>query len=191
MVAAMKPPACLSVLVMAASLIHQAAWSQSPPPPAYMLAAARAQMPSSVLYAVALQESGTRWRGKLVPWPWTLNVAGRPLRFASLGMACAALQSALKETPRKRIDVGLGQINLGYHPQRYRHPCDLLSPYDNLAITADILREQRLPGEDWLPAIGRYHRPAGGAAAQQYRRSVSRHLLRVQQAQQAQPKQAS
>jgi hypothetical protein len=113
------------------------------------------------------------------------------MRFASHGLACAALQSALKDTPRTRIDVGLGQINLGYHPRRYRQPCDLLNPYDNLAITADILRGQRQPGEDWLPAIGRYHRPAGGAAAQQYRRSVSRHLQRMRQAQQAQPGQAS
>lgn len=187
----MKPAACLSVLIMATVLMPLPARSQSLPPPAYMLAASRAQVPSSVLYAVALQESGTRWRGRLVPWPWTLNVAGTPMRFASHGLACAALQSALKDTPRRRIDVGLGQINLGYHPQRYRQPCDLLNPYDNLAITADILRGQRQPGEDWLPAIGRYHRPAGGAAAQQYRRSVSRHLQRMRQAQQAQPGQAS
>jgi hypothetical protein len=36
------------------------------------------------------------------------------------------------------------------------------------------------PGEDWLLAIGRYHRPAGGEPAARYRRSVSRHLARVQ-----------
>lgn len=172
MAAAMKPAACLSVLIMATLLIPNAARSQSLAPPAYMLAASRAQVPSSVLYAVALQESGTRWRGRLVPWPWTLNVAGTPLRFATHGQACAALQGALKDTPKERIDVGLGQINLGFHPQRYRQPCDLLNPYDNLAIAADILHEQRLPGEGWLPAIGRYHRPAGGAAAQRYSQSV-------------------
>ncbi|HBP2253636.1 TPA: lytic transglycosylase domain-containing protein, partial [Pseudomonas aeruginosa] len=34
--------------------------------------------------------------------------------------------------------------------------------------------------EDWLLAIGRYHRPAGGEPAVRYRRSVSRHLARVQ-----------
>lgn len=36
-----------------------------------------------------------------------------------------------------------------------------------------------MPGEDWLLAIGRYHRPAGGAPAARYRRSVHRHLTRV------------
>ena len=47
----------------------------------------------------------------------------------------------------------------------------------SLAITP---KEQHSPGEDWLLAIGRYHRPAGGEPAARYRRSVSRHLARVQ-----------
>ena len=50
----------------------------------------------------------------------------------------------------------------------------------NLAIAAEILKEQYVPGEDWLLAMGRYHRPAGGEPAVRYRRSVSRHLARVQ-----------
>lgn len=149
------------------------------PPPAYRIAAQGAGVPPSVLYAVALQESGLRFRDRLVPWPWTLNVAGRAERYALRREACAGLQRALSRTPAKRIDVGLGQINLGYHAHRYDHPCELLDPYRNLAIAADILREQRAPGEDWLPAIGRYHRPAGGALADRYRQNVSRHLRRL------------
>ena len=39
------------------------------PPPAYQLIALPAGVPSEVLYSVALQESGTRLRGQLVPWP--------------------------------------------------------------------------------------------------------------------------
>ena len=120
-----------------------AALAREVPPPAYRLAAHRADVPAAVLYAVALQESGAMLRGRLIPWPWTLNV------------------------------------NLGYHTHRYTHPCELLDPYRNLAIAAEILREQHTPGEDWLLAIGRYHRPAGGAPAARYRRSVHRHLTRV------------
>ena len=48
-----------------------------------------------------------------------------------------------------------------------------------LAIAATILREHHTPGEEWLLAIGRYHRPAGGAPAARYRHSVHRHLERV------------
>lgn len=155
------------------------ALAQMTPPPAYQLAAQRVGMPSAVLYAVALQESGARLNGRLVPWPWSLNVAGSARRFATRGETCAALHEALRETPPTRIDAGLGQINLGYQRHRYEHPCDLLDPYRNLTLAAEILREQHTPGEDWLLAIGRYHRPAGGAPAARYRRSVGLHLARV------------
>lgn len=150
------------------------------PPPAYQLAARDADIPSAVLYAVALQESGVTLRGRRVPWPWTLNVAGQARRFQTREAACADLRRALREVPRTRIDVGLGQINVGYQAGRFGHPCELLDPYRNLAIAAAILREHHTPGEDWLLAIGRYHRPAGGAPAARYRRSVHQHLARVQ-----------
>lgn len=155
------------------------ALAQESPPPAYQLAAQRAGIPSAVLYAVALQESGARLNGRLVPWPWSLNVAGTARRFATRAETCAALHEALRETPLTRIDAGLGQINLGHQRHRYVRPCDLLDPYRNLALAAEILREQHTPGEDWLLAIGRYHRPVGGAPAARYRRSVGLHLARV------------
>ncbi|MBI0570793.1 lytic transglycosylase domain-containing protein, partial [Pectobacterium parmentieri] len=100
-------------------------------------------------------------------------------RYASQAQACAGVHQALQDVPPTRIDVGLGQINLGWQKHRYRQPCELLDPYNNLAIAAQILKEQHTPGEDWLLAIGRYHRPAGGALAARYRRSVSQHLQRV------------
>jgi soluble lytic murein transglycosylase-like protein len=165
--------------LLAAVLATGPVQAQEMPPPAYQLAAQRADIPSTVLYAVALQESGVRRGERIVPWPWSLNVAGQSRRYASRSEACAGVRHALREVPPTRIDVGLGQINLGYHPHRYRQPCDLLDPYDNLRIAADILKEQHTPGEDWLLAIGRYHRPAGGAPAARYRRSVSQHLQRV------------
>ncbi|ATE58741.1 transglycosylase SLT domain-containing protein [Thauera sinica] len=155
------------------------ALAQEIPPPAYQLAAQRAGIPATVLYAVALQESGVQLNGRLVPWPWSLNVAGASRRYATRAEACAGLHQALRDVPPTRIDAGLGQINLGYQKQRYRHSCDLLDPYRNLAIAAEILHEQHTPGEDWLLAIGRYHRPAGGAPAARYRHRVDQHLARV------------
>ena len=169
----------LRALVLTAGLYAVAALAQEVPPPAYQLAAQRAGIPSTVLYAVALQESGIRRNGRIGPWPWSLNVAGQSRRFATRADACAGLQQAMRATPRTRIDAGLGQINLGYHKHRFTSPCDLLDPYRNLAIAAEILKEQYMPGEDWLSAIGRYHRPAGGAPAARYRRSVNQHLARV------------
>ncbi|MEW3686328.1 UNVERIFIED_CONTAM: transglycosylase SLT domain-containing protein [Pseudomonas aeruginosa] len=170
-------PVLLALLALGAS---SRANAQEVPPPAYQLAAHRAGVPSTVLYAVALQESGLRRGGRLDPWPWTLNVAGESRRYATRKAACTGLLEALRSFPATRIDAGLGQINLGHQKQRYRRPCDLLDPYYNLAQAADILREKHTLNEDWLLAIGRYHRPAGGEPAARYRRSVARHLQRVQ-----------
>ncbi|WP_321897065.1 lytic transglycosylase domain-containing protein [Burkholderia cepacia] len=164
---------------LGASVLSSTVHAQELPPPAYQLAAQQAGVPSPVLYAVALQESGATLRGRLIPWPWTLNVAGHSERYATRADACAGLRRALSRAPASRIDAGLGQVNLGYHVRRYGAPCELLDPYRNLAIAAGILREQYLPGEDWMLAIGRYHRPAGGAAAARYRRRVHQHLMRV------------
>lgn len=176
--------ASLPALAFATGLCAYAAHAQEIPPPAYQLAAERAGIPSIVLYAVALQESGIRPHGRkdgrIVPWPWSLNIAGQSRRFATRADACAGLLRAMRTTPHTRIDAGLGQINLGYHRQRYTSACDLLDPYRNLAIAAEILKEQHTLGEDWLLAIGRYHRPAGGEPAARYRRSVSHHLIRLQ-----------
>jgi len=166
-------------LLLATGLVAVCAYAQEIPPPAYQIAAQHAGIPSAVLYAVALQESGIRRGDRIVPWPWSLNVAGQSRRFATRGEACSSLNQALREEPPNRVDAGLGQINLGYHKDRYSHPCELLDPYGNLAIVADILKKQYTPGEDWLLAIGRYHRPAGGAPAARYRRSVEQHLARV------------
>lgn len=161
-------------------------FAEALPPPAYQLAAQRAHVPSTVLYAVALQESGTPLHGRLVPWPWTLNVAGNPERYATRNDACDALQQALIQIAAQRIDAGLGQINLGYHAERYHDPCELLDPYNNLAIAAEILNEQHSIGEDWLLAVGRYHRPAGGEPAARYRHRVNAHLTRLLGSAQAQ-----
>ncbi|WP_338807046.1 lytic transglycosylase domain-containing protein [Pseudomonas chlororaphis] len=170
----------LVLLVLLFLCVEGRAGGQEVPPPAYQLAAQRAGIPSPVLYAVALQESGLRRSGRVVPWPWTLNVAGESRRYATRAAACAGLLQALRVFPATRVDAGLGQINLGHQRHRYRQPCELLDPYYNLAQSADILREQHSPDEDWLLAIGRYHRPAGGEPAARYRRGVSRHLQRVQ-----------
>ncbi|MGV8399260.1 lytic transglycosylase domain-containing protein [Pseudomonas aeruginosa] len=164
---------------MVASCLPAVCFAAEIPPPAYQLAAHAARVPSPVLYAVTLQESGTRIRGQVRPWPWTLNVGGTSLRYRSRQAACAGLTEALRRVSPKRIDVGLGQINVGHQAHRGVAPCDLLDPYRNLTLVATILREQHASGEDWIHAIGRYHRPAGGEPAARYRRDVQRHLTRV------------
>ncbi|MBI6855532.1 lytic transglycosylase domain-containing protein [Pseudomonas cichorii] len=152
------------------------------PPPAYQLAAYAAGIPSEVLYSVALQESGTFLRGQkkqLVPWPWSLNVAGATYRFATRDDACKALVLAIAKVGRKQVDVGLGQVNMGWNGHRFSFPCEALNPYKNLQVTSQILVEERAKSKDWITAAGRYHRPAGGAPAERYRKLFAKHLSRV------------
>ncbi|APQ11030.1 lytic transglycosylase [Pseudomonas oryzihabitans] len=155
------------------------------PPPAYQLAAYQAGIPSEVLYSVALQESGTRLRGhgqQLVPWPWTLNVAGAGYRFATRADACTALLVALRTVDAKRVDVGIAQINMGWNASRFGRgvsPCEALNPYKNLEVAARMLAELRAEGGSWISVAGRYHRPAGGAPAARYREKFAKHLSRI------------
>ncbi|AZF53202.1 lytic transglycosylase [Pseudomonas sp. R4-34-07] len=170
-----------AILVLAAALLGTAGLTaRELPPPAYQLAAAQAQVPPNLLYAVALQESGRAMNGRLVPWPWTLNVAGKSRRYGTRREACADLREVLQVTPATRVDVGLGQLNAGYQRHRVRQPCELLEPYRNLRLAATILREQYNPNQSWLMAAGRYHRPAGGAPAARYRQRIGKHLARLE-----------
>ena len=60
--------AAAMIKALGAGVILQAlaigAQGSETPPPAYQLAAYQAGIPSEVLYSVALQESGTRLRGR-------------------------------------------------------------------------------------------------------------------------------
>lgn len=146
-------------------------------PDGYRQVAAQWQVPAELLYALALTESGLRLSHGVRPWPWTLNVAGKSYRYPTQARACQALHRFIHTTPAKRIDVGPGQINLGWHRHRVASPCELLLPYRNLHLTARILREryEERPGS-WLDAAARYHRPAGGTPAQRYRNKVQRYM---------------
>ena len=160
-------------------LLCSQAMAAEDPPPAYKAIAIAHGVPAVVLYSVALQASGTKLRGQIVPWPWTLNVAGTGYRFATRIDACRALNIAIATAGPARVDVGLGQTNIHANGHRYSSPCEGLDPYKNLNVTAEILAEHKAKGGNWFDAAGRYHRPAGGAPAAKYRAAFAKHLSRV------------
>lgn len=148
-------------------------------PEGYRQIARQAGVPANVLYAVALTESGARLTHGIRPWPWTLNVAGKSWRYASRQKACTALLQFMQTHNPKRIDAGLGQINLGWNGRFFSAPCDALSPYRNLRVTARLLREHYEKQGNWQEAVGRYHHPAGGIHAQHYRQKVISQLQQL------------
>ncbi len=162
-------------------------------PAGYRDVAMRHGVPPESLYSVALAETSmvpksisrvTQGSGSVPlverPWPWTINVAGKGYRYASRLAAWEALQGFLKRYPRKRIDVGIAQVNLGWNGHHFTSTWAAFEPYTNLNTAATILREcyDRNPGS-WLVAAGCYHHPAGGAPAARYKVIVSTKLARL------------
>ena len=69
-------------------------------------AAAENGVPLALMRAVTRVETGR----DNAPWPWTLNIAGTPYRFATRQAACHALLQALARHDAKRVDAGLGDL---------------------------------------------------------------------------------
>lgn len=152
------------------------------PPPTYVSVSNEAGIPPELLYAVAKVESNTQLNIGAYPWPWTLNVAGKPMRFNTHAQACDAAVKAIEQSGAKSVDIGLGQLNWGYNGRRYfKHPCDSLDPLQNLQVAASLLRTHYNATGDWVAAAGRYHRPAGGAPAEAYRKQIRKRLAKDRQ----------
>jgi hypothetical protein len=152
------------------------------PPSTYVSVSNQAGIPAELLYAVAKTESNTQLNIGFYPWPWTLNVAGKPMRFNTQEQACEAAVKAISQSGAKSVDIGLGQLNWGYNGRNYfRHPCDSLNPLQNLQVAASLLRTHYNATGDWVEAAGRYHRPAGGAPAEAYRKQIRKRLAKDRQ----------
>ncbi|HEI8505965.1 TPA: transglycosylase SLT domain-containing protein [Serratia marcescens] len=187
------PPLLAFLTLVGGGAVHAAHATTQQVPPGYREVALRHGVPPESLYSVALAETSmapksivsmTRGAGPAPdverPWPWTINVAGIGYRYASRLQAWEALQRFLKTHPRKRIDVGIAQVNLGWNGHHFTSTWEAFDPYTNLNAAAAILREcyDRNPGS-WLVAAGCYHHPAGGAPAARYKAIVGRKLARI------------
>lgn len=149
----------------------------------YHLVARAHEIPPEILYAVALQESGMRTQsGAIRPWPWTLNVEGRPKRYASRMQAWSALKEHIQHG-KTLVDVGIMQVNWRYHKHKLVDAWRALDPYHNLKVGAQILHQRHTEDQDWPTAIGRYHSPGDTQdrrmRARQYSNKVMIHLGRL------------
>jgi len=163
-------------------------------PTGYREVATRHGVPSESLYTLALAETSLAPKSIATiirstvdqlpaverPWPWTINVAGRGYRYASRLQAWNALQGFLQTYPRKRIDVGIAQVNMGWNGHHFVSTWEAFDPYINLNAAAAILREcyDRNPGS-WLAAAGCYHHPAGGKPAARYKAIIKTKLAGI------------
>lgn len=145
-------------------------------PVAYLLVAESKQVPADILFSVAMAESGHQHDGKQLPWPWALNIGGRPVYCRSRDEAVQRLKKALQRD--QMVDVGLMQLSWRWQKQRFRHIEEALIPMRNLEAGAAVLNEQYSASNDWWIAVGRYHDPGQDTqslqSAKHYRERVQR-----------------
>ena len=130
-----------------------------------------------LLYALTGVESAGEAGGKGVymrPYPWTLRYAGRPFYGKTRKDAEDELKRILASRRNANVDIGIAQINAVWHGHRVKNLLDLLDPYTNLRVAADILNEclARYP-RDAFRAIGAYH-SGDKKKAERYARFVVR-----------------
>jgi len=158
-----------------------AGWSGENVPNGYRAIAAEYEIPYSVLYAIALAESGMGSNDNSIrrPWPWTLNVAGRGHYYSSRKSAWHALNYFLARG-EKSIDIGLMQVSWKYHKDKLGNTWQALDPYHNLRIAAVILQDCFKQRRDWWASVGCYHSPKNSVRAQRYRLRVVGYWQRLE-----------
>ncbi|MFO1040047.1 MAG: lytic transglycosylase domain-containing protein [Geminicoccaceae bacterium] len=118
----------------------------------------RAAIPSGLLLAVAVNESG-RWdrdEKQTLPWPWTVNNGGDGRHFDTKEEAIRWVEE-LRSMGRTNIDVGCMQINLHHHPEAFPDLDAAFDPVRNVAYGAKFLGDLRDATGSWPEAVGRYH----------------------------------
>ena len=128
--------------------------------PALIAAEARYGVPTGLLQAIGLVESGRRDEvtGLREPWPWAINAEGEPHFFETKQQAVAWVRQA-QSRGIQSIDVGCAQVNLMHHPTAFASLEQAFDPASNADYAARFLRELRdtTGGGNWMTAAGHYH----------------------------------
>lgn len=127
-----------------------------------------------VLAGIALNESGLNGRA----WPWTLNIAGQGFFFKTREDAYRVVMSLIAHG-RSDFDVGIMQVNWGYHARRFASPWDALAPATNIRVAEEILNENYSKTHSVAKTIAYYH-SANPVPGQAYLARFARHLNQIQ-----------
>ena len=111
-----------------------------------------------MIYSIALHESGKKHStsGKLLPWPWAVNVEGAGYHFNTKEEAVKFVKAELAKG-KKSIDVGCMQINLKHHPKAFASIEEAFDPARNVNYGAQFLESKYAATKSWKTAIAHYH----------------------------------
>ena len=129
-------------------------------------------LPAGLLLAIGRVESG-RWdttRDRQIPWPWTINAAGKGHWFETADDAIRTVRSLLDGGTRS-IDVGCFQVNLLHHPRAFADLAQGFDPDANAAYAARFLTSLQARAGSWEAAVAAYH-SADSARGFAYRQQV-------------------
>lgn len=123
----------------------------------FQQAAAKHFVPTDVLYAICLMETGQYRRGWVLPNPWVIRYNGAPYFFKGQAEAAKAAKEFIKTGKTNSLDLGLMQVNWKWHHQRFSSVSDALDPKKSLEVAAQILSEAMSSTSDPVLGISRYH----------------------------------
>jgi len=116
-----------------------------------------ARLPPALLSAIARTESGRVLPGgRVVAWPWTINVAGTGYYYGSADQAAAAVET-FRTSGIQSIDVGCMQVNLMHHPSAFASLQQAFDPAANVRYAAQFLGRLQAELGTWPAAVGAYH----------------------------------
>lgn len=130
------------------------------PSTACMDAAAKAEarhgIPSKLLQAIALVETGRTEGDDFVAWPWTTNIDANGRYFTSKKEVARFVRDRLF-AGETSIDVGCFQINTKWHGENFETIDRMLDPHASAEYAAKFLVELKNEFGDWQTAATKYH----------------------------------
>jgi hypothetical protein len=129
-------------------------------------------LPAGLMQAIGRIESGRYDAAskRIVPWPWTIDVAGDGKQFDSAEEAVRATQ-LLRAKGARNIDVGCFQVSLLYHPDAFETMEQAFHPPANGRYAGRLLASLRARHGTWPDAVAAYH-SADPARGTPYREKV-------------------
>lgn len=134
-------------------------------------------VPSDVMLAISLTETGRKLDGRVQPWPWTVNMEGKGVWFPDKASALAYVRKHFERGARS-FDVGCFQINYKWHHQHFASIEDMFEPQVNAAYAARFLSDLFRETGSWSLAAGAYHSRTP-KYANRYRQRFDRYRSRL------------
>jgi len=133
------------------------------------------RLPTSILQAISLAESG-RWHKASrshFAWPWTVTARGKGRFYPSKDKAIAAVRR-LKAEGVRNIDVGCMQVNLMYHPKAFDSLEQAFDPHANARYAGELFSKLRRANRSITHAIAHYH-----STTREYNRPYTRKVVKL------------